>query len=137
MPRRACRARSASPSLRAAQTNTTPTTTAGRRRSRARTISAVVPIATSAPAQPEDDRVREVELVAVAADRPLALLVREDREVVGVRRLRPDDLVAQHVAVDLDLVPRHDRPLGVAEQSRMDERKVAEVGEVLHLPRGV
>src|SRR5207302_7762544 len=58
-------------------------------------------------------------------------------EVVGVRRLRADDLVAKHVPVDLDLVPRHDGPLRVAEQARMDEGEVAEVGEVLDLPRGV
>ena len=43
----------------------------------------------------------------------------------------------QDVAVRLDLVLLHDRPLRIAEQARMDEREMAEVGEVLHLARGV
>ena len=55
----------------------------------------------------------------------------------SVRRLGPHDLVVQDVALGLDLVARHDRALGVAEQARVHPREVAEVGEVLDLARGV
>ena len=43
----------------------------------------------------------------------------------------------QNVPLGPHLVLRDHRPLGIAEQAGMDERKVAEVGEVLHLPRRV
>src|ERR671923_169766 len=48
-----------------------------------------------APAEPQDDRVRQVQLVAVPPHRPFALLVGEHRGVGRVRRFRPDDLVGQ------------------------------------------
>ena len=71
--------------------------------------------------------------VAIVPDGSVALLVREDGEVVGVRSLRPDDLVLEHMTVRVNLVVRDDGPLRVAEQTRVDEREMPEVGEVLDL----
>ncbi len=91
----------------------------------------------TSPAEPQDDRVGEVQLVAAATLGRDDDLVPEHGEVLVRRCLRPHDLVAQDVTVGLDGVPRHDRPLGVAEQPGVDEGEVAEVGEVLDLARSV
>jgi hypothetical protein len=90
--------------------------------------------ALAAPAEPEHDRVGQVQFVAAAPFRRPGLLVAEDREVVAVGGLGPDDLIAQHVAVGADLVLGHHRPLRIAEQPRVDPGEMPEVGEVLHLP---
>jgi hypothetical protein len=78
-----------------------------------------------------------VQLVAAPALGRLDDLVAEDRELRVRRSLGPDDLVAEDVAVGRDLVAGNDGPLRIAEQARVDEREVAEVGEVLDLARCV
>ena len=79
----------------------------------------------------------QVQLVAAAALGRLDDLVAEHRELLVRRSLGPDDLVVEDVAVRRDLVARDDGPLRVAEQPRVHEREVAEVGEVLDLARRV
>ena len=79
----------------------------------------------------------EVQLVAAAPLWRPRLLVAEDREVIGVRCLRPHDRVVQHVIFGRHLVPRHDRQFRVAEEPGMHPREVTEVGEVLHLAGGI
>ena len=78
-----------------------------------------------------------MQLVAAAPLRRIGLLVGEHREVIAVRRFRPDNRVAQDVAVGMHLVPGHHRPLRIAEQAGVHPREVTEIGEVLDLPRGV
>ena len=43
----------------------------------------------------------------------------------------------QHVSLGADFVPGNHRPVRITQQSRVDPREVPEVGEVLHLPRGI
>src|SRR5579862_6275942 len=74
-----------------------------------------------------------MQLVAAAALGLLALLVSEYGKIVGVRRLRPDDLVVQHVALGADFMGRYSCSLRIAQQAGMDEWEMAEVGEIFHL----
>jgi hypothetical protein len=80
--------------------------------------------ALAAPAQPEHDRVRQVQFVPAGPLGRAGLLVAEHREVVAVRRLGPGDRVVQHMLVGAYLVPRHHRPVRVAEQPRVHPREV-------------
>jgi hypothetical protein len=69
----------------------------------------------TAPAEAQDDRVGQMQLIRAAPLRRSGLGVREHREVVAVRRLWPDDRVVQDVAIGADFVLGHDRPVRVAE----------------------
>jgi thioredoxin-dependent peroxiredoxin len=91
----------------------------------------------AAPAEAQDDGVRQMEFVTAATLGALGLGIREDRKIVAVGGFGPPDLVVHNHALDSSSVRRDDRPLRIAQQTGMDPRKMAEVGEILHLARRV